>query len=818
MKYLLSHKFFSSVVVSVLFCVFVLPITESAWFSTANLSQNALLYATVLKFIFGVALFFTVHFILSFYEKVRSKDSFYISWLKNTLTYGAILFVLFLLVFPGYWLWDEFFILEQTRMYALYSWQHIFTQVQYVLSLYLIPTSTGVTIVQLAAVSVIIGYVLACAKKLLGNARGWVFALVAVLLPAVLFAAFFTLRLHIYGFLVLLLLVKILVIYKDAKPLKPAYFHFIGFTAIITLLAFWRSEGLVYLVTLPFIAHRLGLLSFNTKTLAKTIGTFAVALAILLTGYLATKLTESPRYKITASVNPLSMMIHENLRGDKIDIAWQEIDTVLNVDILRNYPSFTEIPALWRANDEPILREGYEDNLDTYYRGFRYILLHNPEVFAKYRIKTFLATNAMSDHPYATSTGWLTPFSTGGCETLDTYQCKTLTTFSDTNALNYPLSPQLRENTLEVLLMGTDNQSWFQRILRGIFWNVSPILVGLVALAIHAFIKRRFLWTFLSVLLLLHSLLVFVAAPASYFMYYFPVYIAGAFLLALYFGPALHALLSRKRATTASDSAIMASMQNNPHKILIAIPAYNCADQITRVLDEIDDKLYKRVAEIAVIDNGSPDDTVQRVLDYKKTGKLKGKLHVYENTANYNLGGTHKVAFGKALKEKFTHVVILHGDNQAKSNEANDLIDFAESHPQQTVLGSRFNSESRLNGYDWKRIAGNKVLNAIYTTLTLRHLEDLGSGLNLFYMKDLDKNTYLKFADKLTFNFELILDLVKRKVNFAYLPITWREEDQISNARNFNIFKTALVNLLRWRAGKPSVNEVQKSYTCKEVK
>lgn len=254
-------------------------------------------------------------------------------------------------------------------------------------------------------------------------------------------------------------------------------------------------------------------------------------------------------------------------------------------------------------------------------------------------------------------------------------------------------------------------------------------------------------------------------------------------------------------------------------KILVAIPSYRCEKQITRVLDEIDKRLLDRVEEIAVIDNGSPDGTVQKALDYKKKGRLGDKLHVYQNVDNYNLGGTHKVAFLRAEKMGYTHVIILHGDNQAKSDEANDLIDFMEANPKhQSVLGSRFNSKSTLIGYDFKRIAGNKVLNGIYSIVTLRKLEDLGSGLNLFALSDLDKSTYLQFADKLTFNYELLLDLVRRKVNFAYLPITWREEDQVSNARNFNIFKTALINLGEWRFGK-KYDQIKKSsdYQCKEV-
>lgn len=253
-------------------------------------------------------------------------------------------------------------------------------------------------------------------------------------------------------------------------------------------------------------------------------------------------------------------------------------------------------------------------------------------------------------------------------------------------------------------------------------------------------------------------------------------------------------------------------------KILLAIPSYNCAKQLPRVLDEIDKQLASRVDEIAVIDNGSPDNTVATAVAYNKTGRLPN-LHVYQNVDNYNLGGTHKVAFLKAEKEGFTHVLILHGDNQAKSDEANLLIDYAEQHPeQQTVLGSRFSHGSKLIGYDKKRIYGNRVLNLIYSIVTLRQCKDLGSGLNLFAMRDMNKTTYLEFADKLTFNFELLLDLVSRKVNFAYVPITWREDDQVTNARNWNIFNTALVNLFQWRLGKKyTPTHTADDYQCKEV-
>ncbi|MCW2675517.1 MAG: glycosyltransferase family 2 protein [Modestobacter sp.] len=252
--------------------------------------------------------------------------------------------------------------------------------------------------------------------------------------------------------------------------------------------------------------------------------------------------------------------------------------------------------------------------------------------------------------------------------------------------------------------------------------------------------------------------------------------------------------------------------------VVIAIPAYNCAPQIGRVLDEITDEVATRVSEIWVIDNRSTDDTLERALEHRRTGRLTN-LRVFRTRQNNSLGGTHKVAFEHARAAGHTHVVILHGDNQAKSDEVGLLLDHAQAHPEtQTVLGSRFSRGSLLQGYDAKRVWGNRVLNGVYSAVALRRLEDLGSGLNLFALRDLDPATYRRFADKLTFNYELILDLVARRVHFAFVPITWREEDQVSNARNWNIFRTALRNLALWRLGRSTSEPVaDRDYEWDEV-
>jgi hypothetical protein len=93
--------------------------------------------------------------------------------------------------------------------------------------------------------------------------------------------------------------------------------------------------------------------------------------------------------------------------------------------------------------------------------------------------------------------------------------------------------------------------------------------------------------------------------------------------------------------------------------------------------------------------------------------------------------------------------------------------------------------DSRLIGYSRLRRVGNHVFNALFSTAVGRRIFDLGSGLNVFGSAVFASSAILRFPDDLRFNVHLLLSLYDQNLRVSYFPISWREDDQVSNVKMF---------------------------------
>ena len=181
-------------------------------------------------------------------------------------------------------------------------------------------------------------------------------------------------------------------------------------------------------------------------------------------------------------------------------------------------------------------------------------------------------------------------------------------------------------------------------------------------------------------------------------------------------------------------------------KLLVFIPAYNCEKQVTRVLSQLlDQRIAPWVGECIVVNNRSADGTEAAVQDWMARHP-DAPVRLLRNDQNYGLGGSHKVAFGYAAAHGYEHLVVLHGDDQGAIADLLPILNDGTYKKYDCCLGSRFMKGSKTGGY---------------------------SALKNEY--------YKKFPDTLYFNDCMILALCQMKQRVLFFPISWREEDQVSN-------------------------------------
>ena len=218
-------------------------------------------------------------------------------------------------------------------------------------------------------------------------------------------------------------------------------------------------------------------------------------------------------------------------------------------------------------------------------------------------------------------------------------------------------------------------------------------------------------------------------------------------------------------------------------KILIFIPMYNCEKQIPRVLERIASlgEAQKLFAEVLIVDNRSQDHSLRAARE--AMSKLSVPVTLIRNRENYSLGGSHKVAFRYALEKGHDYVAVLHGDDQGDITDLIPLLKKGEHRNVDSLLGSRFSKGSNLVNYSKFRIFGNHVFNLFASVCAGQRIYDLGAGLNIYKTAYLKDPFYMSFPNDLSFNVFLLLYGIYASSPFLFFPLTWREEDQVSNAR-----------------------------------
>lgn len=154
-------------------------------------------------------------------------------------------------------------------------------------------------------------------------------------------------------------------------------------------------------------------------------------------------------------------------------------------------------------------------------------------------------------------------------------------------------------------------------------------------------------------------------------------------------------------------------------KLLVAIPALNEEDSISKVIDEIKKNLPEAIP--LVIDDGSTDNTAIKA---KNSGAI-----VISLPFNVGVGGALRVGFKYALENEFTHVMQIDADGQHLPSEASQLLRLSVENS--VVIGSRFLKNNTEYKTSFARRLAMRLLAKITGKICGMNFTDVTSGFRI---------------------------------------------------------------------------------------
>ncbi|HLC46441.1 MAG TPA: glycosyltransferase family 2 protein [Candidatus Nanoarchaeia archaeon] len=212
-------------------------------------------------------------------------------------------------------------------------------------------------------------------------------------------------------------------------------------------------------------------------------------------------------------------------------------------------------------------------------------------------------------------------------------------------------------------------------------------------------------------------------------------------------------------------------------KIAIFIPVYNAAKTLPIVIDRIPERIKKKVKEIIVIDNASPDNTYLIAVGYKHKKKLSN-LNIIKNQKNLGYGGSQKVAYKYVIKRGYDIVVMLHGDAQYAPEFIPQLLEPLENDEADLVFGSRIKGEPLKGGMPVYKYIGNRILTFIENLVLKMDLSEYHSGYRIFNVQALKKVPFNHCSDDYLFDTDILIQfrIMDLRIKEKPIPTHYGEE------------------------------------------
>jgi glycosyltransferase involved in cell wall biosynthesis len=169
--------------------------------------------------------------------------------------------------------------------------------------------------------------------------------------------------------------------------------------------------------------------------------------------------------------------------------------------------------------------------------------------------------------------------------------------------------------------------------------------------------------------------------------------------------------------STKQDSMSSTLIRNYPPRTLVIIPAYNEADSLAYVIENV--QANANWVDIAVVNDGSRDTTPD-------IARQKGVV-LLNMPYNVGIGGAVQTGYKYAAKMGYDVAVQVDGDGQHPANQIEHLVTSLIDTGANMVIGSRF-VENNTYTASISRSVGIQILSRIISLLARQHVTDTTSG------------------------------------------------------------------------------------------
>ncbi len=242
--------------------------------------------------------------------------------------------------------------------------------------------------------------------------------------------------------------------------------------------------------------------------------------------------------------------------------------------------------------------------------------------------------------------------------------------------------------------------------------------------------------------------------------------------------------------------------------VLIVIPTYNEKDNITELLSEV----FKSVPQVNVliVDDNSPDGTGKIVDDLVANNTYNDRLFVMHRSGKLGLGTAYIQGFQWGMQRGYELLFSMDADFSHDPKYLPEMIALAENND--LVIGSRYVKGGGTQNWGFIRRLISKGGSLYARIVLLANVHDFTGGFNCYHKNFLERlNLDTVFSKGYCFQIEMKFRHVLMKAKIKEMPIIFCDRVNGKSKMSSNIFKEAVINVLRLSLMRGKIKNMMKN-------